>query len=302
MAVGLGAEIARIGGSQTSLDNPRGATGFAPRGEPRSQPAESLGPGPQPELQGPLFHARPPALAELPGAALPQRGRPQHLLHRALRQYARRAHLHARGGWRARRSSRSSFPRPTTVLWRYTWRNVKVDESTLKIDPLLIPLVAQPARIAMIAANLIQDRRDDPANAHRGIYNTIDPGPGRTLLRRQQEFLPLPGAQLLLQDGVTANFVLASNTRVRLDPAVPRPIRTSRRVRLRADRRALLRRRQHVASRLPGQSGRTARSADRLSARRQRAAVPLHGTALSRSSATTSTASSSTTWAMSTRI
>ena len=32
VAVGLGAEIARIGGSQTSLDNPGGATGFAPRG------------------------------------------------------------------------------------------------------------------------------------------------------------------------------------------------------------------------------------------------------------------------------
>ena len=66
--------------------------------------------------------------------------------------------------------------KPTTVLWRYSWRNVKVDENTLKIDPLLIPLLSQPSRIAMIGANLIQDRRDDPANAHRGIYNSIDTG------------------------------------------------------------------------------------------------------------------------------
>src|SRR5262249_18886488 len=32
MAVGFGAEVARIGGSQTSVDQPAGATGFAPRG------------------------------------------------------------------------------------------------------------------------------------------------------------------------------------------------------------------------------------------------------------------------------
>src|SRR5262249_15027374 len=32
LAVGLGAEIARIGGSQQSLNSPSGATGFAPRG------------------------------------------------------------------------------------------------------------------------------------------------------------------------------------------------------------------------------------------------------------------------------
>src|SRR5205814_2156598 len=31
-----------------------------------------------------------------------------------------------------------------------------------------------PARVAMIGGNLIQDRRDDPVNAHRGYYNTAD--------------------------------------------------------------------------------------------------------------------------------
>jgi outer membrane protein insertion porin family len=62
----------------------------------------------------------------------------------------------------------------TTVLWRYTWRDVRVDQSTLKINPLLIPLESTPAQLASIAGNLIQDRRDDPTDAHRGVYNTLD--------------------------------------------------------------------------------------------------------------------------------
>ena len=63
-----------------------------------------------------------------------------------------------------------------TALWRYTWRDVVVDQSTLKINPSLIPSLAQPARIAMISANLIQDRRDDPLESTRGVYSTFDFG------------------------------------------------------------------------------------------------------------------------------
>ena len=67
----------------------------------------------------------------------------------------------------------------TTVFYRYTWRRVSVDQATLKITPLLIPLLSQPVRVGLLSFAWIQDRRDDPVEPHKGIYNTLDVGAGR---------------------------------------------------------------------------------------------------------------------------
>jgi hypothetical protein len=48
------------------------------------------------------------------------------------------------------------YSKATRILWRYTWRNVQVDSSTLKINPELIPLLSQPSRIGMIATSIIR--------------------------------------------------------------------------------------------------------------------------------------------------
>jgi outer membrane protein assembly factor BamA len=61
-----------------------------------------------------------------------------------------------------------------TLLYRYTYRHVVVDESTLKISPYLIPLFSQPDRVGEVSWSMIQDRRDDPIDTHKGIYNTLD--------------------------------------------------------------------------------------------------------------------------------
>jgi len=42
------------------------------------------------------------------------------------------------------------------------------------VNPELIPLLSQPVRVGFISTTLIQDRRDEPMDAHRGIYNTVD--------------------------------------------------------------------------------------------------------------------------------
>ncbi len=42
------------------------------------------------------------------------------------------------------------------------------------VSPELIPLFSQPVRVGLLGMSFIQDRRDDPADAHRGMYNTID--------------------------------------------------------------------------------------------------------------------------------
>jgi outer membrane translocation and assembly module TamA len=64
----------------------------------------------------------------------------------------------------------------STMLYRLTYRDTRVNQSTLRIEPLLVPMIAQPARTGMIDGNYIFDRRDDPTDAHKGIYSTVDLG------------------------------------------------------------------------------------------------------------------------------
>ena len=62
----------------------------------------------------------------------------------------------------------------TTVLYRYAYRRTSIDENTLNIQPLLVPLVSQPVRVGILSGTLISDRRDDPTDTTSGLYNTVD--------------------------------------------------------------------------------------------------------------------------------
>lgn len=64
--------------------------------------------------------------------------------------------------------------RDTTLLYRFTFRHVLVDASTLRIDPNQIPLFSQPTKIAGFGLTWARDRRDNPSDATRGSFNTAD--------------------------------------------------------------------------------------------------------------------------------
>jgi len=64
--------------------------------------------------------------------------------------------------------------KPSTALYRYTYRRTSIDQETLQISPGLIPLASQPVRVALLSGTYIQDRRDDPIDASKGMYNTVD--------------------------------------------------------------------------------------------------------------------------------
>ena len=173
LAVGAGAEIARIGGSQTSLDNPAGTTGFAPRGDLEVSRLNLWGLGHSLNFKGRY-------------STLDRRVSINYLAPRYRNVDGRNISVTALYDntrdvltYTARRIEGSAqvsqkLSKATTVLWRYTWRDVQVDPATLKINPELIPLQSTPARLAFFSGNIVQDRRDDPVNAHRGIYNTVN--------------------------------------------------------------------------------------------------------------------------------
>jgi outer membrane protein assembly factor BamA len=61
-----------------------------------------------------------------------------------------------------------------TIQYRLGYRRVTVDPNSLKITPALIPLLSQPVQLGLASLTFIQDRRDDGADPHKGIYNTLD--------------------------------------------------------------------------------------------------------------------------------
>jgi len=210
LAVGLGAEIARIGGSQTSLDAPSGATGFAPRADLEVSRLNLWGLG-----HSLNFKSR--------YSTLDRRFSLNYLAPRYGNVDGRNISVTALYDdtrdvltFTAKRIEGSAqlsqkLSKATTVLWRYSWRDVRVDQATLKISPLLIPLISQPARLASIATNLIQDRRDDPVDAHRGYYNTADLALVEHAFGGNKNFVRLLARNSYYKT-VATDIVLASNT------------------------------------------------------------------------------------------
>lgn len=169
--VGVGAQIARIGGGATTLDNPAGTTGFAPRVAVGISRINFLGRGQTIGLQTaastidqkaaltyfiPQFGAR--SNLSLTSTALIENSND-------IRTYT--AHRREASIQLGQRLSRAY-----TLQYRTVFRDVTL--SNLKINRFLVPLLSQPERLGLVEFSVIQDKRDDPTDAHRGIYSTAN--------------------------------------------------------------------------------------------------------------------------------
>jgi outer membrane protein insertion porin family len=207
---GVGAEVARIGGAQTSLDQPAGATGFSPRGSFEVSRLNMWGLGHSLNFKSRYSTLdRRASLNYLAPRYHNVDGR--NISFTALYDNTRDVRTFTAQRYEGSVQLSQRLSKATTALWRYTWRDVVVDQSTLKINPLLIPSLAQPARIAMISANLIQDRRDDPVDAHRGVYNSADLGVVEHYFGGNKNFLRFLGRNSYYKR-VHGDIILASNT------------------------------------------------------------------------------------------
>ena len=79
--------------------------------------------------------------------------------------------------------------RADTLQYRFTYRDVFVDPNSVKINPQLIPILSQSVRVGQLWTTLIHDRRDDPTDAHRGMYQTIDWATRRSVRLADRPFL-----------------------------------------------------------------------------------------------------------------
>lgn len=105
-----------------------------------------------------------------------------------------------------------TYSRSTTFLYRYTFRHVLVDASSLRIEPGEVPLFSQPTRISGFGISWIRDRRNNPADATRGSYNTADFSLNSTALGSSASF-----SRLFFQNSTYTplghNLVFARSTR-----------------------------------------------------------------------------------------
>lgn len=209
LALGFGAQIARFGKpSSTSLSTPAGSTGFSPQASINLSRLNFLGLGHTVSLRG-LY------------SSLQQRASISYLAPRFQDVDGRSVtvsllydnSLDVRT-FKSRRQEASiqlsqRFSKATTGSARLAFRRVSV--SDIAIPVLLVPQLVQPVRIGMISGNLAQDRRDDAANPHRGVFNTIDVGLAARFLGSERTF-----TRVLVRNAtyyrITRNTVLARQT------------------------------------------------------------------------------------------
>jgi outer membrane protein assembly complex protein YaeT len=60
------------------------------------------------------------------------------------------------------------------ILYRYFFRHVEVPADSLHVAPDEIPLFSQPTKVSGFGLTWVRDRRDNPVDASRGMFNTVD--------------------------------------------------------------------------------------------------------------------------------
>lgn len=206
---GFGAEIGRIGGGTTTLDSPAGTTGFSPRISFGISRLDFLGLGHTIGLQTLVSTLEQRALGTY---LAPQfKGNPKLSL-QFTGLFDRSHDIRTFSSRREEGSVQLSdkLTRAFTVQYRLTFRKVNVLGRPL-VEPELIPLLSQPVRVGFVSTTFIQDRRDDPLDPHRGMYNTLDLALATNLLGSQTGFGRVV-AQNSTYYPLTKDLVLARST------------------------------------------------------------------------------------------
>jgi outer membrane protein assembly factor BamA len=173
--VGLGAELARIGGGVETFDSPAGTTGFSPRISAGVSRLNFLGLGHTVGVQALASTLRQRVLANY---VAPQFTGNQNLAltFSGLFDNSKDVRTFAARRWEGEVQLAQHLTHANSLQYRFAFRRVTVDENTLKISPLLVPLLSQPVRVGLFSMSFIRDRRDNPTESRRGSYNTIDAG------------------------------------------------------------------------------------------------------------------------------
>src|SRR6185312_15223208 len=185
--VGVGAEFGRLGGGYT-LDAPAGAAGFSPRLTLGVSRINFMGLGHTVSLQSLLSNIE--QRIGLSYIAPQFIGSPDlSLILSTLYDSSHDVRTFSAIRREASAQVSQRLSRANSLQYRIVFR--RVTQGDLLIDPLLVPLYSQPARVGLFGMSFIQDKRDDPADAHRGSYTTLDAGYATRILATESPFTRL---------------------------------------------------------------------------------------------------------------
>jgi outer membrane protein assembly complex protein YaeT len=212
LAFGFGAEFARIGGNTTDVSQPEGSAGLSPRVSVDLSRLNLWGLGHTVSLRGRVSN-----LEQL-GSISYLAPRFQNIEGRNLTftmayQKSRDVRTFSSVRQEASLQMTQKLTKAVTLIGRVTYRRVSV--SNVAIPSLLIPQLLQPVRIGLVAGNVVQDRRNDPTNATRGIYNTLDVSVASNWFGSQRSFLRTLGRNATYHP-FRKNLVFARQTSVGL--------------------------------------------------------------------------------------
>jgi outer membrane protein insertion porin family len=233
MNIGFGAEIARFGPTTNNLSAPSGSTGFSPRVSYDISRINFMGTDhtlslrtllSNLEQRAALSYADPNFLG-VDGQTFTVTG---------LYDDARDVQTFSSRREEASVELARRLSKPSRISIQYAYR--RVSTGNVIIPSLLISQLLQPVRIGIFTVNYSQDRRDNPADTHRGIYNTLSVGIASSYLGSQRSFLKTLGrnatytsigSKLVFARQTTFGVIMPFNYPVGLGPinAVPLPER-----------------------------------------------------------------------------
>lgn len=187
---GFGAQLARIGGGLGTFNAPAGAPGFSPRVSAGVSRVNFMGLGHTISFRGQLSNFQKRAVVNYYAPQFTGNDR-LNLSFTSLYDNSRDVRTFAAQRVESSIQLGQKLSKANTVQYRFTYRRVKIDQSTLVIDPVLIPLFSQPVRLGIVSASFVQDKRDDPIDSRRGMYNTVDFGFAGSYFGSQSDFLRL---------------------------------------------------------------------------------------------------------------
>ena len=173
--IGGGAEFARIGGNASDLSRPVGSATFSPRVTLELTRLNVRGIGHTMSLRTRFSSLQQRALLTYEAPRWTGSDK-WHMTISGLADTSRNVRTFTGSRLEGAVQLRHRLSKPSKALYRFTYRRTTIDEQTLQISPDLIDIASQPVRVGLLSATYIQDRRDDPVDSTRGLFNTVDLG------------------------------------------------------------------------------------------------------------------------------
>ena len=222
VTTGAGLEFARIGGANAAanLSDPGGGAGVAPRLTLDVTRINFLGRAESINFQGRLSTLQKRALVNY---FIPKpRGHSKlDLTFSVLYDDTRDVNTFESKRAEASAQLAQRFSKSITFFYRFSYRDVTV--GNLKISPELVPLLGESLRVGVGNLSFVQDRRDDPVDPHRGIFNRVDVGLAAKEFGSQTSYVRILGRNATYTR-LGSKIVFARETQLGLQPAFGSPL------------------------------------------------------------------------------